>query len=370
MRHLASKANLRVASTARANLRVAPTQGFFTHFIFTDMKYLLPFLLLWSQLLAQSPIVSAEWFIDNPDPGFGNATSFDPFASDTAISAIDQVGLSGLTAGVHFLRTRVKDDRGIWSHTYTRPFLVLPRDTVAHLVGGEWFWNNDPGLGQGQPLTLNGADDTASWSIDLSALPAGVHDLYIRAKNAEGIWGHTYRRHTFIRAEPNAPIEQLTYYYAGPDSNSATFTYTLSQPLHYVDISFDPDAGDLKDSVQYDFCVTAVRTDSVESFERCVTFLYRIEDTTSTQVQAPQTAVLNLYPNPNQGRFSLELPAQLTQPAQVQVFDAQGRKVWAQTVPPTSGTKLDINLSNPAVGIYFVAVEAGASVWVKKVKVE
>ena len=334
------------------------------------MKYFLPFLLLWSQLLAQSPIVSAEWFIDSPDPGFGNATSFDPFASDTAIDVTDQIALSALTPGVHLLRTRVKDDRGIWSHTYTRPFLVLPRDTVAHLVGGEWFWDNDPGFGLANPLTLSGADDTASWSIDISTLPAGVHDLYIRAKNAEGIWGHTYRRNTFIRAEPQALIEKLVYYYAGPDSNSATFTYQLSQPLHYVDISFDPDAGDLADSVEYDFCIKAVRTDSVESFEQCETFLYRIEDTTNTQVQAPQTSVLHLYPNPNQGLFSLELPAHLTQPAQVQVFDAQGRQVWAQTASPMAGTKLNIDLSNPSVGIYFVAVEAGASVWVKKVRVE
>ena len=334
------------------------------------MKYFLPSLLLWSQLLAQSPIVRAEWFLDGPDPGFGNGTSFDPFASDTAIDAVDQIDLSAFPPGVHLFHTRVKDDQGIWSHTYTRHFWVIPRDTGAHLAGGEWFLDDDPGFGLGNPITLSGPDDTAAWSIDLSALPTGVHDLYLRVKNAEGIWGHTYRRHTFIRAEPQAPIEKLTYYYAGPDSNSATFTYTLSQPLHYVDISFDPDAGDLADSVQYDFCIKAVRTDSVESFEQCETFFYRIGDTTSTQVQAPQTAALRLYPNPNQGQFALELPAHLAQPAQVQVFDAQGRQVWAQTASPMVGTKLNIDLSNPSVGIYFVAVEAGQSVWVKKVRVE
>ena len=334
------------------------------------MKYLLPFLLIWGSLMAQSQVVAGEWFFDSPDPGFGNANPFAAFSPDTQVTASDQIVLSTLAPGLHRWNVRVKRNDGVWSHTYTRPFILLPRDSAAALVGGEWFWDQDPGFGQGQPLTLSGTSDSLSWVIPLDTLPAGIHSLHVRIRNAEGIWGHTYRRGTYVRALPAAPIERLTYYYAGPDSNSATFTYLLSQPQHYVEVTFDPDASDLQDSVSYDLCIKAVRTDSVVSCERCETFLYRTQDTTTTHLQAPLTAALRLYPNPNQGRFSLELPAQLTQPAQVQVFDAQGRKVWARTVPPTSGTKLDINLSNPAVGIYFVAVEAGASVWVKKVRVE
>lgn len=345
--------------------------------IILTMRYVLPFLLLWGSLWAQSQVVAGEWFFDGPDPGLGQANAFAAFSPDTSITASDQIDLSALAPGLHRWNVRVQDDRGVWSHTYTRSFLLLPRDSASDLAGGEWFWDEDPGLGQGQPLTQAGQSDSLTWIVALDTLPAGIHHLYVRVKDQDGIWSHTYRRGIYVAALPDAPIERLTYYYRGPDSNSATFTYNLSQPQHYVDLSFNPEAGDLQDSVSYDLCITAVRTDSVVSCEQCETFLYRREDNTgggggdtTTSVTTGPSAGMRLYPNPNRGQFEVQLPALRQQKAHLQVFDAQGRQVYAQTLPPQDARRVAVHLARPVAGMYFVVVEAGTSMWTQRMRIE
>ncbi|MEL7531930.1 MAG: T9SS type A sorting domain-containing protein [Bacteroidota bacterium] len=334
------------------------------------MKYPLFFLLLWGQLFAQSPIVSAEYFIDGPDPGYGNATAFAPFASDTLISATDQINLSNLSPGVHQWSVRVKDDQGVWSHTYTRSFLLLAWDNNIPLQGGEWFWDQDPGFGQGNSFGLSGTQDSLSWLIQLDTLPPGIHDLYVRVQNINGIWSHTFRRNTFIRAEPAAPIDRLSYYFVGPDSNSSTFTYILSQPQHFVDISFNPDAGDLVDSTTYEICVRAIRTDSVESCERCTSFLYQTEDSMSTNLQTLSQAPLRLYPNPNRGQFWLNMPPHIKGNIHLEVFDIQGKQVYQHLYPDSSQGDLAVEIDNLTPGVYFVLLEWESSIWVQRILIE
>jgi len=335
------------------------------------MKYLLSLLLIWSQLFAQDPVVSGEWFFDGPDPGYGLATPFAAFSPDTLISANDQFSLNTLSPGVHQWSVRVKDDQGVWSHTYTRSFLLLAWDPEVSLKGGEWFWDHDPGFGQGQPLALSGTSDSISWTIELDTLPPGIHYLYVRVQDANKIWSHTYRRSTYIRAHPDAPIDRLSYFFVGPDSTSSTFTYFLSQPQHYVDISFDPDAGDWVDSTMYEICVTAIRTDSIESCARCASFLYRVEDSTGG-VSAPslEAATLALFPNPNRGQFSIEFPYVPQGETHIKLFDGQGREVHSQDHAGLSRKEIGVKVENLPEGVYFVVVETGVSVWVKRMLIE
>ncbi len=335
-----------------------------------SMKYALLFLLVWGQLLAQTTVVSAEYFFDGPDPGYGNATAFAPFAPDTLISATDQINLSSLSPGVHQWSVRVKDNQGVWSHTYSRSFLLLAWEENIPLQGGEWFWDQDPGFGQGNSFTLSGTQDSLSWLIQLDTLPPGIHDLYVRVQNVNGIWSHTYRRNTFIRAEPIAPIDRLTYYFVGPDSTSSTFTYLLSQPQHFVDISFNPDADDLVDSTTYEICVTAVRTDSVESCERCTSFLYQEEDSMSTRLPNLAQNTFKLYPNPNRGHFRLDVPPHVRGNIYLEVFDAQGQRVYKQQYRDLAQKKISVEMESLSAGVYFVHVEWASSVWVQRILVE
>jgi hypothetical protein len=71
---------------------------------------------------------------------------------------------------------------------------------------------------------------------------------------------------------------------------------------------------------------------------------------------------LNVYPNPNNGEFTIELNNGLNKT--VQVFDISGREVSFQT---SSNDKMGVNLSNYANGIYYVKVKSDNGVEVIKI---
>ena len=278
-----------------------------------------------------------------------------------------QFAVSTLTAGQHSWNARVKDNQGRWSHTYTRSFMVLPRDTISHLAGLEWFWDTDPGYGNGNMISLEGSLDTVSWNSDLGNLSPGIHDLYVRVRNRAGIWSHTVQRNTYLRAEPNAMIEKLIYFYRNPNDTSETFTYTLNQPQHHVELTFEPDAGDLIDGQSYEFCITAVRTDSVKSFERCQTIIW--SGPVSIDEEEIQSRIA-LFPNPNKGVFEVKLPDELVGQAYIQLFDVNGKSVEFNRTNPSNPFVMRIGMKHPIPGVYFMLVEIKSKVFVQRLMVK
>ena len=66
---------------------------------------------------------------------------------------------------------------------------------AANLVQAEYFYDNDPGSGNGEPITITAGqqinDLTTSLTINGAALTPGLHRLYIRTKDADGVWSLT-----------------------------------------------------------------------------------------------------------------------------------------------------------------------------------
>lgn len=67
-------------------------------------------------------------------------------------------------------------------------------------TSGEYYFDIDPGNGNGQPLSLTGNDDTSSFSLDIptNGLTNGFHLLGIRIKHANGSWSFQERRSFYI----------------------------------------------------------------------------------------------------------------------------------------------------------------------------
>lgn len=317
----------------------------------------------------QAQVVAGEWFFDQPDPGIGNATAFSNFTPDTLITTNIQSPLTALSSGLHLWNVRVKDAAGIWSHTYTRPFVVLPRDTVAPIAGGEWFWDVDPGYGMGTPMSLNGHLDTANLTIPLDTLTAGIHSLYTRAKNTEGRWGHTFQRNTFIKAEPDAPIAEILYQFRAVGDTTPGYTYTLMQPQHYIDLSFEPNVSDLIDNTEYELCLQVMRTDSQISCEKCQTFTYSVDDPNSIFSGGSASSLL-VFPNPNQGEFKINLPENRQQVVQLEAVDMQGRSVFKRNISPTAESLLDVKLDQAVPGVYLIIVEIGQRLHVSRIQIK
>jgi hypothetical protein len=137
--------------------------------------------------VANSSIVGAEYFFDN-DPGIGNATSVS-FTAGNNVNFDKIISTSGLATGIHTLHFRVKNAAQHWSLNSSRLVYIINNAAVSNIVAAEYFIDNDPGIGSGTAISLTaGANVDISTTISVSALDMGLHNLYVRVKDAGGKW--------------------------------------------------------------------------------------------------------------------------------------------------------------------------------------
>jgi hypothetical protein len=176
-------------------------------------------------------LTSGEYFF-NSDPGPGNGTAFAvELTGGIEFSDISQTSLTipasvinTLPLGLNRLAVRVVDDQGEWSLSHTVPFyrLIPAVEVAGSLVGGEYFINEDPGLGAGTPFSLQTPETPDAPHLAqplipvgvVAALPTGLHRLGVRVQDSNGEWSlaHTV---PFYRIDPEpatAPvITKITY---------------------------------------------------------------------------------------------------------------------------------------------------------------
>lgn len=251
-------------------------------------------------LSAQTNFQKTEWFID-ADPGFNNANRVN-FTSNSDIAEWN-IALSGLEVGVHYLGVRVLDANGIWSHTLTRSFLILP-PTLSDITLTEWFIDEDPGFGQANPIQMT--TDTAAWEIDLSGLATGVHYLHVRTQQASGAWSHTLTRSFLVAAEGESPIQRIDYRYQDELGNELPFSYELEAPRHYIDLDFIPDTTNLVGGTNYELCFSVVTVAGAASEQRCLEFT--TTDIPSSVSNSEPATLVKVYPNPSSDWINIELP--------------------------------------------------------------
>lgn len=141
---------------------------------------------LWIQ--AQS-ITEIEYYF-NTDPGIGNGKKLPAMAEIE--STID---ISGLEEGVHTLFIRAKDSKQNWSLLQHRTFNKIGTNPEPVLSKMEYYFDDDPGLGNGKQLSVGEEIETA---INIEALDEGVHTLYIRTQDNNAHWSLLQSR-TFIK---------------------------------------------------------------------------------------------------------------------------------------------------------------------------
>ena len=163
-------------------------------------------------------VLQGEFFWDT-DPGIGNGTPL--LALDGNFnSAIEQLLLNGinvsaLSLGAHSFQVRVKGNNGTWSTVFKQTiYLEGPLVSVSRtvrLLQGEYFWDTDPGVGNGTMLIASdGNFDTAlenllKNNIDVSSLALGAHSFQVRVKGQDNSWSQVFKQTIFIEcASPTA----------------------------------------------------------------------------------------------------------------------------------------------------------------------
>lgn len=146
-----------------------------------------------------STIVAAEYFIDT-DPGFGNGIAVTTGSGIDLAGILASVNTTSLSNGIHRLGLRSRNSDGSWSHTLIEEFLVNfdpvyppPPAAAPGIVSAEYFFDTDPGFGNGTPLTTGTGQNLAGIlaSLNTAGLGNGTHTLAIRSKNSDGSWSLT-----------------------------------------------------------------------------------------------------------------------------------------------------------------------------------
>ncbi|WP_425076937.1 T9SS type A sorting domain-containing protein [Psychroserpens sp. S379A] len=148
---------------------------------------------------AQSDISELEYYF-NTDPGVGNGTSI---AIDPNVELLDQnfnIPTAGLPSGNHKLFVRAVKDDGSVGYYYSQSFSIRNANATfnsANIDGFEYYFNTDPGIGNGTQLSVTEAEDVnQSFNISTTSLGAGNHKLFIRTINSDGTYS-TYDNVTF-----------------------------------------------------------------------------------------------------------------------------------------------------------------------------
>lgn len=147
---------------------------------------LILFVLCWQQMNAQQ-ITRAEYFFDT-DPGTGNGTSL-PVTPGDSINASFMIDIpADLGGGIHLLCVRVADENGIWS--LPEYYLYSQNAGAGAIKAAEYFFDSDPGRGNGIPLPITPGDSiNATLLIDIPTdLSGGNHLLCVRVADENGIW--------------------------------------------------------------------------------------------------------------------------------------------------------------------------------------
>ena len=152
-------------------------------------------------------VVRAEYFFDS-DPGYGNATIINNVTEgDNELS----LNVEDLSPGAHMLYVRSQASSGVWSSTQSHP-LLLVRQRPAEAVRVEYFYDTDPGYGNGVSVgNLTDGDNTLVVSV--AGLAYGVHHLCLRAQDNTGVWSQVATYSVFVTSPTTANAVRIEYFF-------------------------------------------------------------------------------------------------------------------------------------------------------------
>jgi hypothetical protein len=244
-----------------------------------------------SQMASVSPsIVAAEYFIDS-DPGVGNGTPFPSFSAFSNGTINLSAGMSTLTTGDHYLFARFKDSNGKWSHYEGRYFHVYHSSVAASspsVVAGEYFFDNDPGLGNATPMPAFTAFSNATLNLaasSSSSFTSGAHNLFARYKDANGRWGHYEGRSFTVCAV--VPVSNFTITNSCVGS-SVTISNTSSNAATY--------SWDMNNDAITDY--TTNSTSFSHLYSAAGNYTVRLTTTSTAGCTDTKTTQVSVYPNP------------------------------------------------------------------------
>ena len=200
-------------------------------------KFILLLALILSVSVATAQVITGcEYFIDT-DPGIGNGVSLAVTSGDSVIITTT-IPTTGLTDGFHRIYLRTQNIDGVWSLYEGRTFFIQqspPSNTT--LTNVEYFFDTDPGIGNGTSFTVSPGDSIEIiTTVPTSGLSNGFHKMFVRAKDANGRWSLYEGRSFYIQPAltPNTTLLTQAEYFHDTDpgvGNGIAFTVTAGDSM-------------------------------------------------------------------------------------------------------------------------------------------
>lgn len=230
------------------------------------MRKLAYLLVCISSLAVGQNINRVEYYFDS-DPGFGNGISI-PVTAAPDLTLDFTIPLNSVSEGFHLLYVRAKSN-GLWSIPISKPVFVQ-RNTqttpTTNLQTLEYFFDTDPGFGNGIQISISGTAIDQLSIIDLSTLPSGFHILYIRSQDQNGGWSLPYAK-PFYATVSGTNVVAIEYYFDDGTTQTPTRTYSSFTPGKDVTIDFAATLDGLLPNTTYTIHLTAINADGQRSTE-------------------------------------------------------------------------------------------------------
>jgi|GEM_PF-709007 len=328
-----------------------------------------------------SGITKVEYFIDT-DPGFGKGISI-PITSSNDITASNvAIDLSALSNGAHRIYFRSQNANGSWSETNVQTFNILlanviipPNPTAANITRFEYFFDVDPGFGNGTTITIPSTTDLSNYTFtaDLTGLKNDTtHTLYIRTYDN---WSLTNTR-TFLIGTA-LPVTWISFngnwensshnwvllnWQTANEENNVQYEVQRSEDgIHFENVGNVDGNGTTTISHNYSF------TDDLQNASQEVAaspvLYYRIRQTdvdghftysVVISLRNPIMPRVEVSPNPNIGFFNLLLAKKPVEPVLLSVYDSKGTLIEKKKI---TDVETNISLSGNAKGIYWLRLQ-------------
>lgn len=184
--------------------------------------------------------LSMEYFIDL-DPGFGHANPVS--LAQTTNTQLVTLDVSTIKPGLHQMFLRIKNETGIWSLTASRIFIVTGQSINPNLAKAEYFYDIDPGVGQGNTIEITEVGLPELVTLDVSSMTTGFHQLYMRVQDNQGNWSITNSAAFVLIGSHSQPeITNMEYFFDtdpgfGNGVPMAIGRGTSIDQMHLLDVS-------------------------------------------------------------------------------------------------------------------------------------
>lgn len=328
---------------------------------------------------AITDIVAAEYFIDS-DPGMGNGTSIAITPGQNIPNIYFSANTTGLSNSTHYLVLRSKNSNGVWSLSNVVPFLVSADFsypdapvTPGNITYAEYFFDTDPGFGNGTIIPITPGVDLAnvSFAANTSALSDGVHTLFIRSLDDWSITNFV----SFLKGGPLAI--KLLHFNAAASNGQVLLTWQTgseevtdmmvlqrsSDGIHFTDWAAVnprgiPSAYTYKDEHPFSgrnyYRLKMADNNNAITYSTIVSV--HISQNNGLRVQA--------FPNPVMDRLHLMLPDPVTSSAILLVTNTEGREIIRM---PVKATQIEINMAGWSKGVYLIRYQNGTNQQVIKI---